>query len=93
MSGLRFPGVLTAAAVPRHGPEADSDRHCWEGDVRRVKGRHHATPPVCHFPGQHADGHDQRHLRWRAYEESASQVTLDMFSTSIHLFLLIEWFH
>lgn len=89
---LCFSGVLTATVVPGHGPEADSDRHRWEGDVRRVEGRHHAAPPLCNFAGQHSDGHDQRHLRWRAYEESTSQVTnthMDVwicFSIFIYLF-------
>lgn len=72
---IHFPGVPAAAAVPGDGSQAESVGHCGEGDVRRVKGRHHTAPPVCNLACQHSDGHDQCHLRRRAHEESTSQVT------------------
>lgn len=70
-----FPGVLAATIVPGGRSEADSAGHRGEGDVRCVEGRHHPTPLVCNFAGQHPNGYDQCHLCRRAHEESASQVT------------------
>lgn len=79
------PGVFAAAVVPGDGSEAESNGHCGKGDVWRVKGCHHTAPPVCNFFGQHSDGHDQRHFRRRAHEESTCQVTNKQTPTDVQL--------
>lgn len=70
-----FLGVFAAAVVSGYCSETDSERHCGKGDIWCFQGRHHAAPPVGDITGQHADGHDQCHLCWRAHEESTGQVT------------------
>lgn len=70
-----FLGVFAAAVVSGYWSETDSERHCGKGDIWCFQGRHHTAPPVGNITGQHADGHDQCHLCWRAHEESTGQVT------------------